>query len=556
MKDDFSSSLKINSYPFSENSGYELNQEIANHWPIVYILKNDNKKEAYIGETLNGISRFRDHLSNAERRSLKELLIISCDKFNKSATLHIESLLIQYMDGDKKYSLQNGNAGISSQNNYYQKERYKLLFNELWSKLLEKDYAKNEINRIDNNDYFKYSPYKSLSEDQRRSIIQILHSLVNKESKIFVEGGAGTGKTVLAIYLMKLLTTSIQDYHLDDSDQVYSKDIELVERFKDRYPEFKVALVIPMTSLRSTLKKVFSSIKGLKANMVIGPSEVAKQKYDLLLIDESHRLRKRKNLTNYGSFDAVNTKLGFNHGSTELDWVLKQSTNQLFFYDEYQSIRPSDISAERFSEEKLSAEKISLTSQHRINGGVDYTEFVDNLLQCKSQKSFNDSSYELILFDDINSMHEKLKEKEQKFGLCRMLAGYSWEWKSKKDSFAKDIQIDGESYIWNKTNNNWINSPNAINEIGCIHTSQGYDLNYAGIIFGNEILYDSKTNSMHIDDTKYFDKNGKRGIDNPEKLKAYIINIYKTMLLRGIKGTYLYVCNRELREYFKQFIDT
>ncbi|MGB5555456.1 MAG: DNA/RNA helicase domain-containing protein, partial [Flavobacteriaceae bacterium] len=93
-----------------------------------------------------------------------------------------------------------------------------------------------------------------------------------------------------------------------------------------------------------------------------------------------------------------------------------------------------------------------------------------------------------------------------------------------------------------------------VSEVGCIHTTQGYDLNYAGIIFGHEITYDKSKNEIVIIKDNYFDKNGKQAIEDPEELKQYILNIYKTIMLRGIKGTYIYVCDKNLREYFRRFI--
>jgi len=89
--------------------------------------------------------------------------------------------------------------------------------------------------------------------------------------------------------------------------------------------------------------------------------------------------------------------------------------------------------------------------------------------------------------------------------------------------------------------------------VGCIHTTQGYDLNYAGIIFGHEISYDKTRNEIVILKDKYRDING-RQTESPEQLKQYIINIYKTMMLRGIKGTYLYACDPDLREYLSKFV--
>jgi len=108
--------------------------------------------------------------------------------------------------------------------------------------------------------------------------------------------------------------------------------------------------------------------------------------------------------------------------------------------------------------------------------------------------------------------------------------------------------------ILGNTLNDWINSDGAINEVGCIHTTQGYDLNYSGVIFGNEISFNPETNEIIVKEENYFDKNGKQSIKDPKELKAFILNIYKTIMLRGIKGTYLYVCDPLLKAYFESFV--
>ena len=559
MIDDFVSSVEINKYSFSKagSAEYVLNTYMNNLWPVVYIIKDDTIGEAYIGESTNAINRMKNHLANEDRKKLADLLIISCDKFNKSAVLDIESNLIQYMSSDGRYKLQNGNTGLIN-HNYYQREQYQGLFDNLWEHLLVEKYAKNPLSRIDNSDLFKYSPYKSLTNDQHDSVLEILGLLTKKEENtIFVEGGAGTGKTILAIYMMKLLKTDIMDHHLDAEDETYSSELRMISQLKEKFPNPRVALVVPMTSLRKTLKKVFSNVKGLKSSMVIGPSEVSKNEYDVLIVDEAHRLRKRKNITNFKSFDDANKLLGFDiHEGTEMDWILKQSKNQIFFYDEGQSIKPSDIDQAKFIKQKWSASLLKLVSQHRVKGGMDYINYIDKLLHCrleKGDKKFESEHYEFVLYDSLTDLYADLKKKEDEFGLCRLLSGYSWEWKSAKNDVA-DITIEGLNLKWNTTNEDWINSPNAFNEVGCIHTTQGYDLNYTGIIFGKEITYNPETKQIEINASQYFDKKGKQGIKDPATLKAYILNIYKTMMLRGIRGTYVYVCDEGLREYFKELV--
>ncbi|WP_036302230.1 DUF2075 domain-containing protein [Methylotenera sp. L2L1] len=561
MQDDFISSLQINKYSFTKASSeaFTLNNYMKNSWPIVYVIKDDDKKEAYVGESTDAITRMKSHLSNKERSKLKDLLIISCDKFNKSAALDIESNLIQYMSADKTYTLQNGNAGLAN-HNYYQRDQYTMLFKSIWGQLISRKYAKNPLSSLENSELFKYSPYKSLTSDQHNSVSEILGRLSTKQrSTFFVEGGAGTGKTILAVYLMKLLKTDIIDFNLDEVNEVHASELAQILQLKENNPLPRIALVVPMTSLRKTLQKVFRNVKGLSASMVIGPSEVSKNEYDLLIVDEAHRLRKRKNITNFKSFDDANKLLGFDKETgTEIDWILKQSKNQIFFYDSHQSIKPSDIDQSKFESVRMGENvySLKLLSQLRVKGGVDYISYIDNLLHCRLEESdnkFKSDNYEFKLYDSLKELYSDLKIKEEEFGLCRLLSGYSWEWKSLKEN-VPDITIEGLDLKWNATNEDWINSENAFNEVGCIHTTQGYDLNYTGIIFGEEITYNPDTKSIEIIAKNYFDKKGKNGIKNPALLKEYILNIYKTMMLRGIKGTYVYVCNDALRKYFKSFI--
>ena len=133
-----------------------------------------------------------------------------------------------------------------------------------------------------------------------------------------------------------------------------------------------MGLVIPMSSFRLTLKKVFKHIKGLTSNMVIGPADAAKERYDLLVVDESHRLRRRVNLGAYfGAFDRANALLGLDkHSSNELHWVVKQADKTVLFYDKNQSIKPSDVKQKEFNQliHTQSTTQLKLETQFRVKG--------------------------------------------------------------------------------------------------------------------------------------------------------------------------------------------
>lgn len=555
----FASTLLISKYTFSKDTIRQIsnNQFVKNKWPLIYIISGDKIKEAYIGESTNALSRMLNHLTNEERLKLSTLHLITSDKFNKSATLDIENNLIKYISADGKYKLQNGNAGLTL-HNYYQKDLYFEIFKTIWLELREENLNINALRKIDNSDLFKYSPYKSLSPDQYDAVTELLQILISdRPSRTFVKGSAGTGKTILAIYLIKLLKTDYRNYDISEDEISSDEDFKLISTIKDKFENPSIALVIPMTSLRKTLKKVFKSIKGLSSNMVIGPSDVANQKYDILIVDEAHRLKRKRNIVNYDSFNKNNAKLGLDENGTELDWILLQSTNQIFFYDDAQSVKPSDIPKDVFDELRIYSNNIELVSQMRVIGGSDYINYVDNLLNCRIDvlhEKFQMDGYDFKIFDSLSSMVKEIAIKEEEFGLSRMVAGFAWDWISKNDKSKFDIKIDEVELQWNYVTEDWLNSENSEKEVGCIHTTQGYDLNYIGVIFGYEIDYDPVSKKIFVIKENYKDKNGKNGIHDTDILQQYIVNIYKTLMYRGIKGTFVYVCNQNLRDYLQKHI--
>lgn len=559
---------KIDQYPFNELGIEEIkNISYGINWPVVYILNGE--KEAYIGETISAYKRMRQHKANNKRTRLNKVHIVYDSEFNKSATLDIEALLINYMAADQKYKLQNVTSGIGRECNYYDRDKYLAKFDNIWNALIQKGIAKHDRLFLENLNIFKFSPFKKLTEDQYSTAMDIIKMIIsnkqkNKKSTFVVSGNPGTGKTVLAAYLMKFLSefkTNSPNIIFNENHINYTSIINMVSHYQG---DMKIALVVPMESLRKTLKGVFKQTDGLRANMVIAPSEVIKKHYDIIIVDEAHRLRRRVNLTPglYHTFDVVNKKLGLENGD-ELDWIIRSSDHQIFFYDPNQSVKPSDVRKEDFRKliDEVDTVQFYLTSQMRVRGGDYYISNIFALLnQTINITSFKLDNYDLKLFNDVNEMINQIKIKDRKEGLCRVVAGYAWPWKTKKYSYDEiyqnnmfDIRIGQYTYLWNHTNKDWVNSLNALNEIGCIHTIQGYDLNYVGVIIGPELKYDKLSNKIYIDSSHYYDINGKKSIKTQKELFDYIINIYKVLLTRGIKGTYIYICDDNLKDYFKQF---
>ena len=505
----------------------------AKNWPVVYTIYNRNN--IYIGETNHFISRMNQHLKDTRKSKLSSVHLITDEDFNKSAILNIESKLISLFDADKKYTLLNISNGVRDYK-YYNKQIYIDKIPKIWNKFLNDGMADKDIFQLENTDLFKYSPYKTLSEDQFFIASEILHDCINKKKSIsIINGDPGTGKTILAIYLLKIL--------------VY------VNR---NNPQKNIALVISMVSLRKTIKKVAKTVKGLHAYNVISPFELKNKKYDIVIVDEAHRLKRRVNITNYNAFNKVNSYFNLDkEEGTQLDWV-KKSNHIILFYDKDQTIKPTDVREKDFNELDENSTKIYyLKTQHRVKGGREYVKYIKNILDKKQSKKiiFNNSNYEAYIVKDYSHFTKIYNEKEKNFSLTRMVAGYSFEWVSKKDNNLYDININGISKKWNTVTEDWVNSKNAKNEIGCIHTIQGYELDYVFVIFGEEIDYDNKLKKIVINENKYFDKKGKSKIKDNLELKKYIINIYKTLSTRGIKGIYMYCCNKGFEKYLEKYFN-
>lgn len=155
---------RVKTYEYSMQKFDQIkNEKYGRNWPVVYVIEDNN--EAYVGETSDMYARCHQHYQKHERKKLHVIHMISDDEFNKSATLNLEALLIQYIAADGKFRLQNGNAGLRN-HQYYNKEYYEAKFDSIWEELLRKNVTAPSLVELKNSDLFKYSPYKALSNDQ------------------------------------------------------------------------------------------------------------------------------------------------------------------------------------------------------------------------------------------------------------------------------------------------------------------------------------------------------------------------------------------------------
>lgn len=592
-----SENLKVVSFAFDEQAEAALprrDKRFAN-WPAVYILCSETERLAYVGESLNVARRVGQHYASPDKAALrtstgaKESRIILDGSFNKSAALDLEAFLIQHLAGDGHYELLNRNDGIVDRD-YYHRSRYQQRFRDVvFRKLREQGVFRRNLEEIENDDLFKLSPYKSLEPSQEhavKSVLQIVLKELEQEfsaGPIVVEGDPGTGKTIIAVFLMKLLVdiaTMSTEELLDERD----RDSEFPEFFIEENRQSLrslltegrgIALVVPQQSLRESIQRVFRKIPNLGEELVIDPFSVGKsdEKFSFLVVDESHRLNQRANQTagpRNKQFSDINYRLfGDEEGwetKTQLDWMKTQSRHQVLLLDRAQSVRPADLPRpvldKLVGEAQQQGKHHELISQMRVQGGNDYIEYVQRVLSPDPPRPSRFNGYEFEFFDDPAIMHEAIRERDREFGLARMAAGFAWPWisknKNKRDAY--DIQIGHYSARWNSVPKDWVDSENSLEEVGSIHTLQGYDLNYAGVIIGKDLRLNEESGRLVFDRSNYFDKKGMErnkyyGRDwTHDELLQWVLNVYFVLLTRGRLGTFVYVCDEPLREYIRTFV--
>lgn len=361
-----------------------------------------------------------------------------------------------------------------------------------------------------------------------------LSYLDDKKRVLIVEGGPGTGKSVIAINLLvNLINDDINAFYVTKNSaprNVFYK--ELKGQFTQKY-----------------VKNLFKGSGGF--------FKTPKDTFDVLIVDEAHRL---------------NEKSGFygNQGENQIKEIINASKTSIFFIDEKQRVTLKDAGSkadiELFANQaNADIEFMKLKSQFRCNGSDGYLLWLDDVLQIEQTANVNyiGYDYDFQVIDNPNKLYEILEEKNKINNKTRILAGYCWNWDtdSRNDTNKHDITIGDFGKSWNLGNSyTWAIDSDSFNEIGCIHTSQGLEFDYVGVILGNDIRYEdgeiitdfdqrARTDTSLLGIKKLYKENPKEAL----KLSDEIIkNTYRTLMSRGIKGCYIYCVDENLQEYFKE----
>lgn len=542
----------------------------------VYIQYTSDMRKYYIGESNQYLTRegtkgrLNEHLQedesvagNITHNKFDRVLIIT-SRFLKGNGKILETQLLKYLDTE--FKVINNRMLVNKRLNQPHAEELSQeielkLFPELWSLLKEMNVVQGDLKDVEKNPIKYYTPFdKSFDEIQKESIKKLIDIGQSecKDSRYLIKGEPGTGKTFI-------VSTAV---------------IELIRLGK------KVAIIVNQTSMSKIYTDLFKLIPISKRPFVgslatfrnrLQDNKIGLNEFSMIVVDEAHRLKQPQGKHNYLPSTYVLDRNDMD--LTELDVIESYGLNIVLMYDEFQSIRDSDIDIRKFKERVKDYEEIELQVQYRIKSTSDipaenYTKGLRNILQLENaefDKSIFINGYDFKIVNSLSELVDYIKHKTNASNKnARLLSGFYKEWISNgTDLFEWEEALYGVNLKWNTPNTklgkkNWLTYTTEkdlqFKEVGSIHIAQGMDLDYVGVIIGKDLDLIINAEGKEIlvaNKENYFDTNGIpiNGTDeNNERLTEYIKKVYYILLTRGIYGTAVFFENPKIKEYFQKKI--
>ena len=378
--------------------------------------------------------------------------------------------------------------------------------------------------------------------DEQKTVLEKIikatsDSLTGQKRVLIINGGPGTGKSVISINALARLTG---------------------QRLNAKYVTPNAA---PRAVFESKLKSFFgkADIRSLFSGSG-SFTESESESFDTLIVDEAHRLKMKS-----GMFK--------NMGENQVKEIIHSAHTSVFFIDEAQKVTWSDVGEISMIEEQAGlagarVERLELTSQFRCSGSDDYMAWLDETLGVHADTShyFSRDKFDFQIFDNPVELHKIIRDKNKINNKSRMVAGYCWDWISKNKPNLSDITIPEFGYkaTWNLTSDGseWIISPKSVEEVGCIHTCQGLEVDYVGVIVGSDMRVidgvlrtDPAARAKTDKSLAGYKKEFKEDPVSAElKADEIIRNTYRTLMSRGMKGCYVYFVDSDTAEYFRNHL--
>ena len=550
-------------------------QNIIMNFPTIYIhnWKESSDYEVYVGESNDVFQRTRQHYS--EQKNPKDvwqkhiigkdasLYIIGHEHFNKSLTLDIENKLIHYlMSADRVRTVHNSRG--NPQKNYYTSDELDSIFHKVWSRLrsFDKELFPSE-SAIRDSAIFKASPLHKLTPDQEKAkdiIIQKVNEalLLGKTKQlIFIDGEAGTGKTVLNS------STFYELYCQAEEDEQRTSKLKcwLLVNHDEQITVYKQ--IADKLGLTEKYGKIIS-----KPTQFIN-SRKPDDPVDVVFIDEAHLL-------------LTQGKQSY-QGKNQLADIIERARVTVVMFDENQILNTEQYwEAQILEEYRKMAQKtnshIVLKDQLRMQVDPETMDWIDSFTKGMTVKKIPKDSkgYMIKVCDTPKELDYliELRANDKETSLSRLIATYDWDYSSlhePSDGILKywEVLIDGWHKPWNRelekelTNKEkhrnkslaWAEQPQTIGEVGSTFTIQGFDLNYAGVILGPSVKY--RNGKVVFDPSESSDRKAvqNRTLSDGSKQKFGEILIQhevRVLMTRGVNGLYIYAVDPELRRALQE----
>ena len=352
---------------------------------------------------------------------------------------------------------------------------------------------------------------------------------------LIVEGGPGTGKSVVAINLLVALTGR-----------------GLVAQYVTRNAAPRAVF---QAKLAGTMRKThITNLFKSSGSYIDAPADGM----DVLIVDEAHRLNEKSGM--YG-----------NLGDHQVAEIIRAAKLSVFFVDDDQRVTMQDVGEKALlrsmaEREGATVQEMALTSQFRCNGSDGYLAWVNHVLGVRpsANTTLDGLDYHFEVCDSPQALRERILAHNAVSNRSRMVAGYCWDWKGKKDPSIRDVVIPEHGFAarWNldKDGGLWIMQPDSVEEVGCIHTCQGLELDYVGVIIGpdlvvreGQVVTDASRRSSQDRSIRGYKTWLRRDPQAARQAADRVIrNTYRTLLTRGMKGCYLFCTDPETNAYFRQ----
>ena len=550
----------------------EKTQNIIANFPTVYIhnWKDSNAYKVYVGESNDIFRRTRQHYDDAliegewQNQLIENdasLFIIGHEHFNKSLTLDVENRLMHYLSSaDRVCRVVNrrGNPQIS----YYPVEELDEIFTKSWSGLRSKnrDLFPSE-SAIKDSAIYKASPLHKLTkeqEDARELIIdKVARALENGErgQVIFIEGEAGTGKTVLNS------STFYELYCQAEEQGNYSLNCHILVNHIEQITVYEQ--IAKKLGLFEKYGEIVSKpVRFINKHSVDDPVDVA-------FVDEAHLLLTQGNQA-YS-------------GKNQLKDIIDRARVTVVMFDENQILTTqqyweAEILNHYRDMAKASDNYIVLKKQLRMQADPESIEWIDAFTKQGVLKKIpkNVKRYTIQIFDRPEDLDQAIQKKagNEETALSRIIATYDWEYSQKnkpEDRLRKywEVMIGDWHKPWNRELESeltrqekreakqlaWAEQKQTINEVGSTYTIQGFDLNYAGVILGPSVKY--RNGKIIFDPAESHNEKAvqNRTLSDGTKRKfgeELIRHEVRVLMTRGVNGMYIYACDNALREALKQ----